>query len=123
MIDLKNSTNMKNLSVFVKDEIIKHRLFDDGVLISCVEDSEKYAKEIGFGKKYNLIFESTKLKEQFFDILTMTRQDVTIVNCNCSTERFYEYDLSGFVIFDNIKKCKNSDVIEVVKNSNGILIC
>lgn len=114
---------MKNLSLFVKDEMIKHRLFNDGVYVNTLEDAEMYANKVGFGHKYNFIFNTSNLKEHFFDVLQTARQDITIVNCNCSTERFYEYDLSGVVIFDNIKKCKNSEIIEVVKNSKGILIC
>ena len=117
---------MKDLSSFVKDEFIKKALFEEGLFIDSIEETESLVSEVGCGKYVNIFFKSSSLKDIFIDRLSIIRPDVTIINCNCSVDKFYENDIEsikGLIIFNNIKKCKHSEIIESIKKYKGVLIC
>lgn len=114
---------MKELSTFVKDEFIKKKLFEEGLYINNFDDIKKLVIDANNKIYFNVIFENTYLKENFLTLLKNTCPDFNIINCNSSLERFVNNDFGEFIVFDNIKKCKDTRIIDEIKKYNAILIC
>ena len=114
---------MKELSTFVKDEFLKNKLFEEGLYINDFAEVDELAHKVNYGELFNIVFQNTNLKEYFLDILSTARPEVNVINCNSSVDRFFENEFSGLIVFDNIKKCKNSKILEEVKKHKAILIC
>lgn len=117
---------MKDLTIFIKDEFIKKALFEESLYIDNEKDAYNTAVKINSGKYINIIFENSILKNNFLDIITTMRPDSNIINCNCSIDNFNNINinnLSGLLIFNNVKNCKHKEIIETIKNYKGILIC
>jgi hypothetical protein len=114
---------MKGLSDFVKDEFIKKQLFEEGLYINSFDEVNTVVNNINNGEYKNIIFENTYLKERFLSRLKMLRPDYNLINCNSSTNRFFENDFNGLIVFDNIKKCKDKEILEEIKKYKAVLIC
>lgn len=117
---------MKDLSIFVKDEFVKKALFEEGLYVNTMTETEKLVSEVSYGKYVNVVFKNSGMKDVFIDKLLTARPDANIINCNCSLDKFNELNinnLSGLLVFNNIKKCKHSEIIEAIKNYKGIMIC
>ena len=114
---------MKELSTFVKDEFIKKKLFEEGLYIDNFDDITTLVAEANSGNCFNIVFENTYLKERFISQLKTVQPNLNIINCNSSLNRFFDNDFTGLLVFDNIKKCKDTRIIEEVKKYNAILIC
>jgi hypothetical protein len=114
---------MKKLSDFVKDEFIKKQLFEEGLYINSFDEVNVVVNNINNGEYKNIIFENTYLKERFLSRLKMLRPDYNLINCNSSTNRFFENDFNGLIVFDNIKKCKDKEILEEIKKYKAVLIC
>lgn len=117
---------MKDLSSFVKDEFIKKALFEEGLYVNTLAETEQLVSEVSYGKFVNIVFKNTGMKDLFIDKLLTARPDTNIINCNCSLDKFNELNinnLSGLLVFNNVKKCKHPEIIEAIKTNKGILIC
>lgn len=114
---------MKELSKFVKDEFIKNSLFEQGVYVDTIDKVNNLVYEISCGRYVNLIFQNSSLKDYFFDRLYCVRPEMNVINCNCSLDRFNENTFDGLLLFDNVKKCRYTEIIEQIKTHKGILIC
>lgn len=117
---------MKDLLDFVKNEFNKKALFEEGLLVDTIAETEKLVSEVSYGKYVNIVFKNSSMKDIFIDKLLTARPDANIINCNCSLDKFSELNinnLSGLLVFNNIKKCKHSEIIETIKNYKGIMIC
>ena len=119
---------MKDLSLFVKNEFVKkeiNKLFNNinGIYIESVEDCNAIANEIGRGKYINISFKNSIIKDHFIDILSCIRTDINVINCNCSLDCFYENDFSGFLVFNNLKRCQHTEIINEIKKHKGIILC
>ena len=75
----------------------------------------------------NIIFETTNLKNRFFERLRLEDIDHTVVNCLQSIESFEERMLEarGMIIFDNVCACHNNDILEKVMQykNKKMLVC
>lgn len=93
------------------------------VVVSTLEGADKVARSISFGERFNIIFESTNIKIYFFDIIQNHIPEVSIINCDSKLDRFLRdiNNIYDFVIFDNVKKCPDINIIKEIKNK--ILIC
>lgn len=114
---------MKDLSTFVRDEFLKNHLFDEGVYISTIDEADKIISEVSYGRYVNVVFEHSGLKDYFINNLYTQRPDINVINCNCTVNKFYENDFDGLLIFNNVKKCKHTEIVEEIKKHKGILIC
>ena len=79
-------------------------------------------------RKYtNVIFETSQLKNEFFDYLSLQATDFTVINCLSSIEIFEDalYNARGLVVFDNVCCCKNNDILEKVVGykKSKMLVC
>ena len=78
-------------------------------------------------KYKNVIFETSQLKNRFFDHLNLQAIDYTVVNCLSSIELFEEalYGANGLVVFDNVCCCRNNEILEKVINykNKKMLVC
>lgn len=117
---------MKDLSVFIKDEFIKNTLFKESVFVDSEEKINQVFESIANGNNTNIIFKNTGLKDYFINNLSIYRPDSVIINCNCTVDCFESLNLdniSGLIVFNNVKKCKYPEIIESIKQYKGILIC
>lgn len=114
---------MRELSDFVKTEFNKNDLFAECVLITNMDDADKFVLEISYGKYLGLKFKTSNLKEYFIDKLLTTRPDTNIINCNCTIECFNNSVFDGLLVFNNIKNCKYQEIINEIKQHKAVLIC
>lgn len=93
--------------------------------VNSIEEAEIIANKVSRGEIFNILFESSVIKERFFSIIDTNRPDITIINCNSNKERFEEavWNAPGLIIFNNINKCKDSDILNIIENNKGILVC
>ena len=111
--------------MFIKDEFVKRsidKLFENCISIDTMEDAEALASAVSYGKYANVVFSSSYCKNHFLDELSTAYPDAKVINCNCSTDKFFENDLCGFLVFNNLKHCKSAEIIEEIKNHKGILL-
>ena len=114
---------MKQLSEYIKDEFIKNKFFENSIYVKDVVTADSLAYDVSIGKIFNVVFDNFALKEHFFDTLSSDNRNLNIINCNSTIDRFFENDFSGLLVFDNIKKCKDSKILEEIKKYKAILIC
>lgn len=114
---------MRELSTFVKDEFLKTKLFEEGLYINDFSEANDLAHKANYGETFNVVFSNTNLKEYFLDTLSTARPELNVINCNSSVDRFFENEFSGLIVFDNIKKCKDTKILEEIKKYKAILIC
>jgi hypothetical protein len=116
---------MKNLSMFIKDEFVKKtidKLFDNCIIIDTMENADDAVAYAACNECNAITFKNSILKRHFIDELSTARPDINIINCNCSVEKFFDNDLSGFLVFDNLKRCQYTEIIEEIKNRKAILL-
>ena len=58
---------MKDLSIFVKDEFIKKALFEEGLCVNTMAETEKLVSEVSYGKYVNVVFKNSGMKDVFID--------------------------------------------------------
>ena len=63
------------------------------------------------------------MKDRFLDKLSTIRQDINVINCNCTVDRFLDNEFNGFLVFNNLKKCQHREIIEEIKKHKAILLC
>lgn len=120
-----NTIHMKNLSMFIKDEFVKRsidKLFENCICIDTIDEAKELASAVSYGKYANIVFNSSVCKNHFIDELSTACPDIKVINCNCSTDKFFENDFYGFLVFNNLKHCKSTEIIEEIKNHKGILL-
>ena len=114
---------MKQLSEYIKDEFLKNKFFKESIYVRDNATADSLAFEASYNNIFNLVFDNFSLKEHFLDSLAIYNKNLNIINCNSTIDRFFENDFSGLIVFDNIKKCKDSKILEEIKKYKAILIC
>ena len=115
---------MKDLTSFVKNEIVKKNLLNDVVLIDSIDSAIYYAKFIAEGNYINIKCSTSFIKDNFIDALTTLVPNVNIINCNCTVNKFNEnYINKSLNVFNNINHCKHAEILETISEYKGILIC
>lgn len=117
---------MMDLNIYIKNEFIKNKLKEiPYIYINNIEEAERIAYDISMGKYINIIFESSYLKNIFFSIIKLNRPDVSIINCNSNIKIFEDNILNnnGFIIYNNINRNIDNNVIEIIKENKGIFVC
>lgn len=72
------------------------------------------------------IFDKLYLKNNFLEaVLYYMNGDATIFNCNTSFTQFKNESktLNSLLIYDNVHKCKDEQIVDWIKENKGILIC
>lgn len=95
------------------------------------EDSCLYVmseEDINETSKYtNIIFETSQLKNRFFESLILKDIKHTIINCLSSQEIFEKmlYNADGIVVFDNVCACRNNDILKLIieYKKKKLLVC
>ena len=118
MID---KTNIIDLNSYIRISSIKEQFEERCLYVKSEED-------FGDISKYtNIIFETSQLKNLFFERLILRDVNHTVINCLASTEIFKEnlFDAHGTVVFDNVCCCKNNEILEMVIDykKSKILVC
>ena len=107
------------------DSYIQQELAKSCMTIRDIEEVDNLVLRISNGKITNVIFEKTSLKYYFFTKIHDVCENVNIINCNSCLERFCEsiQKSAQITIFDNLNQCKNPDIINLIKNRKGIIVC
>ena len=118
---------MKSLSTFIKDESVKanvDKFFENHICIDTIELADQMALKMSYGSYANLVFINSQTKNYFIDRLQAYRQDVNVINCNCTIDRFLENSFDGFLVFNNLKRCQHTEIIEEIKkHKKTVLLC
>ena len=103
--------DIKNIKSILCKEIIHINNFNDVHYFILSDDI----------KKHTIIeFENTSIKNYF---LQQTKDK--IINCNSSYNRFCEEMNKYFsedTIFNNLNQCNDIDILNIIKNTNNIII-
>lgn len=113
---------MIDLSTFIQTKEIKEELEKNCVVIRSTDDADLFALEVSQGKLHNVIFEKSSLKSYTFSKIQISTP-INIINCNSTLERFCESLDDRLNIFDNVNLCKNIDILNILINKKGILVC
>jgi hypothetical protein len=119
---------MKNISVFIKDDLVKrniNKLFESNICIDTIEKSIDTAINISYGNSNctNIVFSTSAIKDRFLTKLKSIQPDLNVINCNCTIDSFFENDFNGFLVFNNLKRCQYMEIIEEIKKHKAILLC
>lgn len=117
---------MKSLSTYANDTFIKYtlyELFESHEYVDDIDKINRLINEVNYGKTPKIVFKNSYLKEYFISNLYTVRPDINVVNCNCSIDRFYENNFGGLLIFNNVKHCKHSEIIEEIQKHKCLLLC
>lgn len=110
--------------MYIKNVFITEKVGKPFKEINTIEEAEDAAFEISQGYIENLIFKNSIIKARFFSILEVNRPDITIINCNTSN-RVFNNQILGLknIVYNNIDKCNDPDILERVINDNKIIVC
>ena len=117
---------MKNLSVFIKDDFVKKNIdkfFENSICIDTIEQAVNAVLKVSYGDYANIVFTSSAVKNHFINKLSSYHPDINVINCNCTVERFFENNFSGFLVFNNLKRCQHAEIIEEIKKHKALLLC
>ena len=118
---MMNKSNIINLNSYIRISSIEKQFEESCLFVSGGENIDEVFKYT------NIIFESPKLKNEFFEYLTLNGINHTIINCLSSTEIFEQtlWDARGMVVFDNVCSCRNNEILEMVINykKKKMLVC
>lgn len=92
--------------------------------VNNFEEADEFVLKVRNGQLNNVLFATYSLKTYCFSKI-LQYCDANIINCNSCIERFCE-DLnkeSKISIFDNINYCKDINILNIVRNRKGILVC
>ena len=118
--------NLIDLNTYIKCDFIKESFNKSYNIVDSIELAEEYAKKIINGDRLNLLFETSYIKEHFFTTLKDYNVDMKIINCNCNYDRFLEdfnSNEKSLFIYNNINNCKDLNILNIIKENKGILIC
>jgi len=114
---------MINLESFIKIDFLKEEMKKNSTVVTSFQEADAFALDVSQGKMTNVVFETTALKTYCFTKIK-DMCEVNIINCNSNLERFCESSVNkGITIFDNINSCRNLDILSMVVNRKGILVC
>ena len=116
-----------DLNKYIQDDYIRSLFMES----FCYIDDENKVDDVLKGLVTNashqrIIFAKSYLKTIFFEMVKYySDSDVSVINCNSNVEIFMK-DLSecnSIVIYNNINKCRDAAIIELIKKYPGILVC
>lgn len=110
--------------MYIKNVFITEKVGKPFKEVNTIEEAEEVASEISQGDIKNLIFKNSIIKSRFFSILEVNRPDITIINCNTSSRVFKDqiYGLKN-IVYNNIDRCNDQDILKYVINDNKTIVC
>lgn len=117
--------NLISLSMYIKNEFIKKKFYESYIVVDSIEEAEDVAYRVSQGEFINILFESSSIKDRFFNIIDTNRPDISIINCNSNKDRFEDavWQSSGPIIFNNVGECNDNDILNIIKDKKGIFVC
>ena len=118
-----NTSNIINLNSYIRISSIKEKFEENCLFINDIDE----INDINVYNCENIIFETSQLKNLFFESLKLKDVPHTVINCLSSTELFDNavFNSHGITIFDNVCSCRNNEILdEVIKYKNKkIMVC
>lgn len=111
MIDIKTYINRTTM---IKESYI---------VVDDMEVAENMARRVSCGENMNLKFTTYSIKNRFMQEISIQRPDIIFVNCNSSSDKFFESIGNNTVVFNNVERCTDCDILEFIKNTKGTFIC
>ena len=116
-----NKSNIINLNSYIRISSIQQEFEDSCLYVTNIEQLSEVCEY------KNIIFETSQLKNSFFEYLNLHTTKYTVVNCLSSLDIFEEqlFDADGLVIFDNVCCCRNNEILKQVIDykKNKMLVC
>ena len=115
---------MIDINTYIKNDNIVN-IIKPYQIISSVDEVEIIICNIIDGKRTtNLIFDNNELKKYFYYRLDEYNVDYSYINCNSNLERFFnDIQQDNLLIFNNINNCKDENIIKIIKNTPGLIVC
>lgn len=115
---------MINIEKYFKNKIILELINPYKIITSQNEVDCIICNLLDSKKIPNIIFEDYELKTYFYAKISDYNIEYKYINCNSSIERFFEdIQTDKLILFNNINNCKDSDILKIIKNTPGIIIC
>ena len=116
-----------DLNKYIRDDYIRSLFMESFRYID--DESKVHAVLKGLVtnvSQQRIIFAKSYLKTIFFEMVRYySDNDVSVINCNSNAEIFMK-DLStrnSIIIYNNINKCRDAEILELIKKYPGILVC
>lgn len=94
------------------------------IIIDNIDDAEDIAKRVCCGENLNIKFATYACKNRFMHEVSIQRPDVIFVNCNSSKDKFFEnVHYNTHIIFNNVEKCTDREILEFIRNEKSTFIC
>lgn len=126
---MSHSPNI-DLHRYIQNDDIRRQFEESYIYIDVDTDMKKYATDIRYNgtlaKTPRLIFSKSVLKNKFFDLLGFYNDnDITILNCDSNIDLFrIAFRARGSVlIYNNVRRCDDKEILEYINNYKGILAC
>lgn len=113
------------LDTYIKQDFVKQVFMKSCLFVSDINQAEVLAKAY-FGRRKNIIFESSYIKYAFFNKLKHYHPNTKIINCDSSKRRLLEEIKEcgdQLVIFDKVNYCDDFNIFNRINNMNRILVC
>ena len=114
---------MKNLSEFVRNGFVAKKTTETYEYIDTIEGVDSIIEVLNCGNILSLKFKNTNLKNYFLDKISTIHPYCNVINCNCSIDKYYENNFSGYIIFNNIGRCRQIEILEDINKYKSIKLC
>lgn len=103
------------------DELIKYKSV---IEINNFDELEYIVTEVSKGYIFNIKFKNSTIKNRFFSLIEINRPDITIINVNTDLDTFNKhiYNTKN-IIYNNICRCDNTDILNYILSDNKTIIC
>ena len=115
--------NLIDLNSYIRINSIRESFEAGCIFVSSLEEMRK----IDIYNSKNIIFETSQLKNRFYESLILRDIDHTVINCLSSNELFDSMisQAKGIIVFDNVCSCKNNYILEQIEEckERKLLVC
>ena len=95
------------------------------LVIDTMEEAENMAKRVSCGENMNLKFTTYSIKNRFMQEVSIQYPGVVFINCNSSKDKFFNnvYDACNKIIYNNVEKCQDEEILEFINKKRGVFVC
>lgn len=110
----------------IKTYIKRNNMIEESyVVVDDIEEAESLAKRVCYGENLHIKFKTYSLKNIFMNEVEIHSPGISFINCNSNKDKFFENikNSSYGIVFNNVEKCYDEDILDYIKNNKGIYIC
>lgn len=113
MIDIKTYIKRNNM------------IRESYVVVEDIEEAENLARSVSYEENLHIKFKTYSLKNVFMSEVEIHYPGVSFINCNSNKDKFFENIKNSphNIVFNNVEKCYDEEILHYIKNNKGIYIC